>query len=99
MKDWPTDLIEQIDALLHLNKNGCLSQPIPALATELLEKCRARLTGAEPQTVSVREAALEVAAEYFIAKVDRGEARSKDSYAAFKAALALPRPEHLGAKK
>lgn len=50
------------------------------------------LYSVSPQAVSVREAALEVAAEYFIAKVDRGEARSKDSYAAFKAALALPRP-------
>jgi hypothetical protein len=40
---------------------------------------------------SPREAALEAAALDFIAKVDRGEARSERSYAAFKAALgALP---------
>jgi predicted DNA-binding transcriptional regulator YafY len=39
-----------------------------------------------------RETALEAAALDFIAKVDRGEARSKHSYAAFKAALALTRP-------
>jgi hypothetical protein len=33
---------------------------------------------------------LEAAALEFIAKCDRGEARSKRSYAAFKAALAIP---------
>jgi len=37
---------------------------------------------------SPREQALEKAAVEFIAKVDRGEARSTQSYAAFKAALA-----------
>lgn len=37
-----------------------------------------------------REAALEKAALDFIAKVDRGEARSKRSYDAFKAALSIP---------
>lgn len=37
-----------------------------------------------------REAALEKAALDFIAKVDRGEARSQSTYAAFKAALAHP---------
>lgn len=46
-----------------------------------------------PQEVGMRETALEAAALDFIAKVDRGEARSKHSYAAFKAALALPRPQ------
>jgi Lar family restriction alleviation protein len=46
----------------------------------------------EPQEVGMREAALEAAARDFIAKVDRGEARSKNSYAAFKSALALSRP-------
>jgi hypothetical protein len=43
MKDIPTNTIEQIDALLHLNKNGSLTSPIPGLAVELLEKYRAHL--------------------------------------------------------
>jgi hypothetical protein len=45
-------------------------------------------TGA-PAQPSPREAALAEIAHDFIAKVDRGEARSQVSYAAFKAALAL----------
>jgi hypothetical protein len=39
-------------------------------------------------------ARLRKASQDFIDKVDRGEARSKDSYAAFKAALSLPNGDH-----
>lgn len=37
-----------------------------------------------------RERALDIAARDFVAKVERGEARSIRSYAAFKTALAMP---------
>jgi hypothetical protein len=37
-----------------------------------------------------REQALVAAAEAFVAKVERGEVRSRTSYQAFKAALAMP---------
>jgi hypothetical protein len=63
--------------------NGCL-----AVNTE--EKALA-LTGAKPHPASpTREEALAKAAQDFIDKVDRGEARSIKSYQAFKKALLLP---------
>jgi len=49
------------------------------------------LFAAQPATpLRGRESLLVKAAQDFIDKVDRGEARSKNSYAAFKAALASP---------
>ena len=68
--------------------------------TEILLVCESALhyeskvADLESKLASERErlAALEAAARDFIAKVDRGEAQSKRSYAAFKAALALDAP-------
>jgi hypothetical protein len=47
MKDFPTDLVDQIDALLYLDKNGSLTSPLPGLAREVLTKCRDLRTALE----------------------------------------------------
>jgi hypothetical protein len=57
-KDFPTNEVEQIDALLHLNANGSLTSPVPGLAIELLKKYRAHL-GDVAQSVKVTDAMVE----------------------------------------
>jgi hypothetical protein len=58
-KDFPTNEVEQIDALLHLNANGSLTSPVPGLAIDLLKKYRAHLSD-DAQPASLADAIDEI---------------------------------------
>lgn len=87
----PTTTREAIARIIFDHIGGDVDWQQYAFQSAYLD-CADAILAARPKSdvQSDRETALARAAQDFIGKVDRGEARSSKSYAAFKAALALP---------